>query len=225
VRHDPCTALDELRAELAGGPEPAEESVVGRVLAALATSLEDLIDPFEKQIEQLESEAVAVEEGRVNVRELRQRILERRERLLGRLRLLRRQRDYVDRAVDQLADLPGLEPSQHHELRDVAGQMIRMTDSVDDALSRLDTALDLLNASLSNRMNAIMARLTVVATIFLPLTLVTSFFGQNFGWMTDRIDTLAAFLALGIGVLAVSGLGIYLWIRNRLERPPRSAAR
>jgi Mg2+ and Co2+ transporter CorA len=41
-------------------------------------------------------------------------------------------------------------------------------------------------------------RLTLVATIFLPLTLGTSFFGMNFGWMTDRIGTAAAFVALGV---------------------------
>ena len=49
------------------------------------------------------------------------------------------------------------------------------------------------------RLNETIYWLTVVATIFLPLTFVTGFFGMNFGWMVDHIDTPLAFVLLGIG--------------------------
>ena len=45
------------------------------------------------------------------------------------------------------------------------------------------------------RLNETIYWLTVVATIFLPLTFMTGFFGMNFGWMVGEIDTAAAFLA------------------------------
>ena len=38
---------------------------------------------------------------------------------------------------------------------------------------------------------------SVLATIFLPLTFITGFFGMNFGWMTGHIDTQIAFWLLG----------------------------
>ena len=47
------------------------------------------------------------------------------------------------------------------------------------------------------RMNETIYWLTVVATIFLPLTFMTGFFGMNFGWMIGEIERRAAFLALG----------------------------
>jgi magnesium transporter len=225
LRDGPCSALDELRDELSDGPPPAEESVVGRVLSALAASLDDLIDPFDEQVERLENQASDVEDGRASPGPLRREILSSRSRLLRSLRIVRRQRNYIDRAVDELNDLPGLQQSEHHELRDVAGQMIRVTDGVDDALDRLAAALDLLTSSVANRMNAIIERLTVVATIFLPLTVVTSFFGQNFAWMVGQIDTAAAFFVFGIGLLALSGLGIYLWTRRNVERATPPPAR
>jgi Mg2+ and Co2+ transporter CorA len=57
-------------------------------------------------------------------------------------------------------------------------------------------------------------RLTLVATIFLPLTLGTSFFGMNFAWMTDRIDTAATFVALGVVLPVVLTAATLILVRR-----------
>ena len=51
----------------------------------------------------------------------------------------------------------------------------------------LAEALNVHLQATSNRLNTIATRLTVLASIFVPLTLITGFFGQNFGWMVDHI--------------------------------------
>jgi magnesium transporter len=64
------------------------------------------------------------------------------------------------------------------------------------------------------RQNETAKQLTIIATIFLPLTFLTGFFGQNFGWLTDHIDRFWDFAALGVGLLAISAAVLWAWIRR-----------
>ena len=56
----------------------------------------------------------------------------------------------------------------------------------------------------------------MIATFFLVWTLVTSFFGQNFGWLTDHIDSFEAFVLYeGITLVIPTILaGVYFWRRR-----------
>ena len=67
----------------------------------------------------------------------------------------------------------------------------------------------------SVRQNAAVEQLTILATIFLPLTFVTGFFGQNFEWLVGHINSLAAFLIYGLGGLALPMVLLFWWLRHR----------
>jgi magnesium transporter len=71
---------------------------------------------------------------------------------------------------------------------------------------------------ISVRQNETSKQLTIIATIFLPLTFITGFFGQNFGWMVHHITPFWAFAVYGIGSLVVSAALIYALVR-RTGRP------
>ena len=76
----------------------------------------------------------------------------------------------------------------------------------------------------SVRQNATIEQLTILATVFLPLTFVTGFFGQNFAWLVGHIHGLGAFLVYGIGGLAVPLVLLFLWLRVRRLRTSAGSA-
>jgi magnesium transporter len=73
----------------------------------------------------------------------------------------------------------------------------------------------------SIRQNSTIEQLTILSTIFLPLTFVTGFFGQNFGWLVRHVDGVNEFLIYGIGGLLVPMALFFTWLRR--SRKARTA--
>jgi magnesium transporter len=83
--------------------------------------------------------------------------------------------------------------------RDVYDHALRVTDQIDSIRDLLNSTLDIHLSSEAHRQGEVSKQLTVIATIFLPLTYITGFFGQNFAWMVNHVVDLRAFLWIGIG--------------------------
>jgi magnesium transporter len=106
-------------------------------------------------------------------------------------------------------------------LRDVRDHLVLVNEEVSAQRDLLGTILEANMAvisveqtKVSVRQNTTMERLTVLATVFLPLTFVTGFFGQNFGWLVNDIDGRTSFLVFGIGGLILPLVLLFLWLRR-----------
>lgn len=89
-------------------------------------------------------------------------------------------------------------------MRDVHDHLARAAGLIGSYREQLSSLLDLYLTEVSNRINDVMKRLTAIATVFLPLTFLTGFFGMNFGWLVDHITPLWTFLVFGVGLLVGS---------------------
>jgi magnesium transporter len=85
--------------------------------------------------------------------------------------------------------------------RDLYDHLIRISDLVDSYRDLLSGVMDTHISTVSNRLNVVMKQLAIIATIFLPLTFITGYFGQNFGWVVNGWQTtLWGWLVFGVGL-------------------------
>lgn len=184
-------ATDELlprfRELLADAPE-APWSAVTALLIDIAHSAHAVLEEMVVASERLEerSHGLSSAPQRREMARLRDRLFEIYEIQEAQSRLLAPEEDLAQ----------GLNELQRRQLK-------RAAHGFDTARSMAMQLYARLGDVLTQQGTVISERLTVIATVILPLTLVTGFFGMNFGWMTDRIGSLPAFLLLGLGVPVV----------------------
>jgi magnesium transporter len=99
-------------------------------------------------------------------------------------------------------------------LKLVNEEVLGQRDSLAVVLQANMAVIGLEQNEISMRQNGAMKQLTVIATIFLPLSFITGFFGQNFGWLVDHIDAFWVFLVFGIGSLAASCAVLSMFFRH-----------
>ena len=147
---------------------------------------------------------------------------------VNQLHELRRQLLVIRRSVWPLRDmLNGLARTEEEVfsdetllyLRDVVDHATMAADLVETLREMVSSLLDLYLSSISNRMNEIMKVLTIIATIFIPLSFIAGLYGMNFDasaspWNMPELDWYWGYPA-ALALMAVVALGLLLFFRRR----------
>jgi magnesium transporter len=216
VRQGVASDLHGARLRLEDRPELLRTGTAAVLWAILDTIVDDyvpVIEGLEGDVEEVEA---AVFTGAAAPTE--------------RIYLLRREATDFYRAVHPLlGPVEALERGSYLEVnedlsqffRDVNDHLKLVNEEVVAVRDVLATVLQANMAVISNQQNEIsvrqnetMKQLTLVATIFLPLSFITGFFGMNFGWLVGHITSFWVFVVYGLGSLLASAAGIYAWFRR-----------
>jgi magnesium transporter len=107
-------------------------------------------------------------------------------------------------------------------LRDVQDHLLLVDEEVAAQRDLLGTVLEANMAVISVeqtkvnvQQNTTIEQLTILATVFLPLTFITGFFGQNFAWLVRHISSYTAFIVYGLGGLVVPLTLLFIWLKLR----------
>jgi magnesium transporter len=201
VHQDDCPAFAEIRRRYQRRDEAIDRPslLLYRIVDGLVDSFFPILADFDDRIDELEDEIFR----EASDKQL-QEIFQMKRLLVGMRKAVSPQRDAFAGLMGGVAELPGLAEGDERYFRDVYDHLIRISDLIDSYRDLLSSAMEVYLSTVSNRLNAVMKQLAVIATIFLPLAWLTGFFGQNFGWLVRSIGGWQAFVGVGVGTELVA---------------------
>lgn len=180
------------------------------LLDAIIDGFFPVLEQYGERIEELEDEVI--------VNPSRQTLLQvyqiRRE-LLQLRRAIWPQRDMINALIRDCSDLISEEVRIY--LRDCYDHAVQVMDMVETFRELATGLMDVYLSAVSNRMNEIMKVLTVVSSIFIPLTFLAGVYGMNFEYMPELKWHWGYFVCLAVMAAIASGLVFFFWRRGWLE--------
>jgi magnesium transporter len=176
VHTDPLAALERVRKRLAldrGKLQTSPDFLLYLLTDQMVDGYFAILDDMEDEIEKLEDEVLA----------------DANQQTLHRIFQLKQQLVYMRKTAGPERDLfhalsgrrfPQISNKTELYFRDIYDHIVRIYEGIETARDLLGNALDAYLSVVSNRLNEVMKRLTLVATIFMPLSFIVGFGGMNF---------------------------------------------
>lgn len=186
------------------------------LLDAIIDGFFPVLEAYGEQIEDLESEVVANP-----TRQTLERIHAIKRELLMLRRAIWPQRDAINALIRDGSDLISADVQIY--LRDCYDHAIQVLDMVETYRELASSLMDVYLSSVGNKMNEIMKLLTVISSIFIPLTFIAGLYGMNFNsdkspWNMPELSWYWGYPAcIGAMALTAGGLVYFFWRKGWFE--------
>ena len=211
--NEPMAATQSIITEIATGARrmPQSSDILAiAILTAIANNIMPTIDRMADVADDLEEAAIRSPDHQVleNLLKLR--------RSSARLyRALAPQREGLADLDEPVRDL--ISEAATHYVRSLYDKIYRLEDRTGNLQDRSDSILAIYMSSVANRQNEVMKTLALVASIFLPMSLVAGIYGMNFHNMPELAWPWAYFAVLGVMAMIGTSIGAAFWFRAWLK--------
>ena len=135
--------------------------------------------------------------------------------LLSMRRILLPQREVLNKLARD--DFAVIDPHDRIFFRDIYDHIVRLHDLNESLRDLVSGALDTYLSVMNNRMNEVMKTLTIITTVFMPISFITGFFGMNF---FEPVANLVGWTAQGafyliLAITAITPLTMLIWMRRQ----------
>jgi magnesium transporter len=172
------------------------------ILDSIVDDYMPLLDQMDDDLEQLEDRVLDKPEPK-----LLDRLIDLKHHLIGLRRIISPQREVMNRLSRD--EFPMIDRQSQIYFRDIYDHLVRYQDLIETLRDIVGGALDIYLNSTSLRMNEIMKALTIVSTIFLPLSFVAGVYGMNFDFMPELHSPAAYPIVWGVFIAIVTGMLLY----------------
>jgi magnesium transporter len=172
------------------------------ILDVMVDEISPLIDQMDEEIEELEDDVLSSPRPPIL-----ERILDIKHRTMNLRRIISPQREVMNRLSRD--DFPQIAPQSRIYYRDIYDHLVRIQDMTESIRDLISGSLDIYLSATSNRLNEVMKALTIVSTIFLPLSFFAGVYGMNFHFMPELSWKYGYLMAWGIFIAIVAGMLIF----------------
>lgn len=214
THHDePIPSIDE--AWLACQRDPRYTShgpdhLLYKIIDDLVSNYMPMVEAIDDQIDRVEDEVLVKAEP-----DTLERIFSLKRILLSMRRIITPQREVLNKLARD--DFEVIDPHDRIFFRDIYDHLVRLHDVNESMRDLVSGSLDTYLSVVNNRMNEVMKTLTIITTLFMPVSFITGFFGMNFFEPVAGLTNWTSRLAFGLAMLIFIGLPISMlfWMKRR----------
>jgi magnesium transporter len=216
VHRGTCAAIEDVAAKASAKTPPDSRSAVFyHVADALAKTFTPILAELDDRLDSIQGEIMqSPDKSQLD------EVTGYRAALIALRKVVEPQTDIFATLSTGRVMIPGAGDEQLPYMRDVHDHFQKLSDQIGSFRDLIAGVTDVYMSQISNQLNVVMKQLSIIATIFLPLSFLTGFFGQNFGVITRNIGSWQSFVILGVGseAVAVALLCRLFWRRGWMNR-------